>query len=232
MQTIFFLFVLVITLGIISAVLLLRVLRKNAEKLPAGWKKSTAIKKFWYSIYSLIIFLFVALVHHLISSYLTIHNLPSGWELSIYFTFATLFLFGFLFIHTSGRWQRFGIAVFYFTLIGYLIFGGYYSLFCNHPPTSSLLLNSIFFLSALLHLTDLLMRPKTDHFGFQLKICLVVLISALMANILTSFYWSDITRDNVVDFPSIFLLQIGNLILFYVSFPCIFIAEIIKLRRV
>ncbi len=76
------------------------------------------------------------------------------------------------------------------------------------------------------------MRPKTDHFGFKLKICLVVLFSALMANILTSFYWSDITSDKVVDFPFVFLLQIGNLILFYVSFPCIFIAEIIKLRRV
>jgi hypothetical protein len=109
--------------------------------------------------------------------------------------------------------------------------GGYYSKLCIHPPTTPILLNSVFFLVALINLIDLLMRPKTDHFKFKLKICLVVLISALMANILTSFYWSDISGDKVIDFPSIFLLQIGNLILFYSSFPFIFITEIIKLRR-
>jgi hypothetical protein len=231
-QTIYFLFVSVITLGIISALLLLRVLYKSTSKLPEGWKIYASMKNFKRSIYSLIIFLFVALGHHIINYYLTSHHLPSDWELSVYFTFATFFLVGFLFIHTLSRWKRAGIAVFYFILIGYLIFGGYYSPLCSHPPTSSLLLNSIFFLTALLHLTDLLMRPKTDHFRFKLKICLVVLISALMANILTSFYRSDITSDKVVDFPFVFLLQIGNLILFYVSFPCIFIAEIIKFRRV
>lgn len=232
MQTIYFLFVSVITLGIISAILLLRVLYKSSSKLPEGWKISANIKNFRLSIYSLIIFLSVALGHHIINYYLTSHKLPSDWELSVYFTFATFFLFGFLFIHTRGNWKRAGLTLLYFILIGYLVFGGYYHPRCNHSPTSSLVLNSVFFLASLINLIDLLMRPKTDHFKFKLKICLVVLISALMANILTSFYWSDITSDNVVDFPSIFLLQIGNLILFYFSFPFIFITEIIKLRRV
>ena len=231
MQTIYFLFVLVITLGIISAILLLKGLYKSTGKLPEGWKIYASMKNFERSIYSLMIFLFVALGHHIINYYLTSHKLPSDWELSIYFTFATFFLVGFLFIHTLSKKKRAGIAILYFILIGYLICGGYYSPHCSHPAITSIVLNSIFFLTALLHLTDLLMRPKTDYFKFKLKICLIVLIFALMADILTSFYWSDITGDKVVDFPSIFLLQIGNLILFYLSFSCVFIAEIIKLRR-
>lgn len=52
-----------------------------------------------------------------------------------------------------------------------------------------------------------------------------------MGNILTSFHWSDLTSDHVINFPFIFLLQIGNMILFYFSFACVFISEIIKLHR-
>lgn len=225
------LFLSVIALGIISSIIYLVMLRKSIARLPEGWRESVPMKNFSLSIFLLVVFLVVAFFNEFILSYLARHHIPNGYVLSIFFTVATLLLFSFLFIHTQAKWRRYGYFVLYAVLIGHLINGGYYHPLSSHPTTTSLLLNSSFFLAALLHLTDLLIHPKTDHFKFKLKISLIILIFALMADILTSFHWSDITSDNVIDFPFIFILQIGNMLLFYFSFPCLFISEIIKLRH-
>lgn len=182
-------------------------------------------------IFFLLIFLILAFFNEFVTAYLARNNIPNGYVFSIFFTTATLLLLCFLCIHTQTRWKRYGYFVLYSILIGYLINGGHYNPLSSITTTSSLLLNSIFFLAALLHLTDLLIHPKTDHFKFKLKINLIILICALMADILTSFHWSDKTSDNVIDFPFVFLIQIGNMLLFYSSFACVFISEIIKLYR-
>lgn len=231
MFVVFILFLSVISLGIISSILFLVMLRKSTTRLPKEWRKSESIKNFNLGIYFLLFFLVSAFITYLFSAYLQGHGIQDGFVFSIYFTIATLLLFAFLFIYTQTRWKRYCYIVMYSILVGYLINGGYFHPLSRHTPTAPLLLNSIFFLAALLHLTDLLINPKIDHFKFKLKISLIILIFALMANILTSFHWSDIVVDNVIDFPFIFLLQIGNLILFYFSFACVFILEIIKLYR-
>lgn len=221
----------VITLGIISSILFLALLRKSTAGLTEGWRRSAPFKNFSLSIYLFIIFLFFALTNELITSYLARHHIPNAYVFSTYFSIATLLLFSFLFIHTQTRWKRYAYIVLYSILIGHLIYGGYYHPLSSHPTTTYIVLNTVFFLAGLLHLTDLLIYPKTDYFKFKLKISLIFLIFPLMGNILTSFHWSDITSDNVIDFPFIFMLQIGNMILFYFSFACVFISEIIKLYR-
>jgi hypothetical protein len=220
-----------ITLGIISSVLFLILLRKSTARLPEGWRRSAPMKNFKLSILFLTIFLILAFFNEFITGYLARNNSPNGYVFSIFFTTATFLIFGFLFIHTQARWKQIGYVILYSILIGYLVNGGYYHPLSTHPTTSSLLLNSLFFLAALLHLTDLLIHPKTDHFKFKLKICLIILIFGLMADILTSFYWSDMTSDHVINFPFLFMLQLGNMLLFYFSFACVFTSEIIKLRR-
>ena len=218
-------------MGIITSVIFLNMLRKSTARLPEGWRKSTASKNFNLSVFFLLIFLILAFFNELVTGYLACNNIPNGYVFTIFFTTATLLLFCFLFIHTQTRWKRYSYLILYSILIGFLINGGHYHPLSSLTTSSSLLLNSIFFLAALLHLTDLLIHPKTDHFKFKLKINLIILIFALMADILTSFHWSDKTSDNVIDFPFVFLIQIGNMLLFYSSFACVFIFEIIKLYR-
>jgi hypothetical protein len=206
-------------------------LRKSTARLPEGWRRSASMRNFKLSILFLVIFLVLAFFNEFITSYLSRSNTPNGYVLSIFFTTATFLIFGFLFINTQARWRQIGYIILYSILIGYLINGGYYHPLSSHTTTASLLLNSIFFLAALLHLTDLLIHPKTDHFKFKLKICLIILVFGLMADILTSFHWSDMTSDHVINFPFLFMLQLGNMFLFYFSFACVFTSEIIKLRR-
>lgn len=225
------LFLSVMALGIISSIVLLVMLRKSTAQLPEGWRRSVSLKNFNLGIYILLIFLIVAFINEFITSYLARHHLPNGYVFSIFFTVATLLVLLLLFIHTQNRWKRFGYVVFYFILIGYLINGGYFHPLSNVTTTTSLLLNSMFFLAALLNLTDLLIHPKTDYFKFKLKISLIILVFGLMADILTSFHWSDMTSDNVIDFPFIFVLQIGNMFLFYFSFTFVLTSEIMKLYR-
>lgn len=225
------LYLLVISLGIISSSIFLMMLRKSAARLTEGWRKSAPLKHFILSISFFIIFLSFAIINELITSYLARRNIPNAYVFSIYFTIATLLLFSFFFIHTQTRWKRYGYVILYLILVGHLISGGYYHPLSSHPTATYIILNTVFFLAGLLHLTDLLIHPKTDYFQFKLKICLIFLIFPLMANILTSFHWSDITSDHVINYPFIFLLQIGNMILFYFSFACVFTSEIIKLRR-
>jgi hypothetical protein len=221
----------VIALGVISSILFLILLRKSTARLPEGWRRSVPMKNLKLSILFLVIFLTLAFFNEFFTSYLARNNTPNGYVFSIFFTMATFLVFGFLFIHTQARWRQVGYVILYSILIGYLVNGGYYHPLSNHPTTSSLLLNSILFLAALLHLTDLLIHPKTDHFKFKLKICLIILIFGLMADILTSFHWSDLTSDHVINFPFIFMLQLVNMFLFYCSFAFVFTLEIIKLRR-
>jgi hypothetical protein len=225
------LYLLAIIFGIISSCIYLAMLRKSAAGLTEGWRKSAPFKNFSQSLSFFIIFLFFALLNELITSYFARHRIPNAYVFSTYFSIATFLLFSFLFVHTQTRWKRYGYVVLYAILVGHLIQGGYFHPLSSHPTATYIILNTVFFLAGLLHLTDLLINPKADYFHFKLKICLVFLIFPLMGNILTSFHWSDITSDHIINYPFIFLLQIGNMILFYFSFGCVFTSEIIKLRR-
>lgn len=225
------LYLVVISLGVIFSFSYLVELHKSAAKLPEEWKKSGSRKNFRNSIYLLAIFLTLALINQLVLLYLATQHINNGLAFSICFTFGPIPLFAFFFLHTHSKWKRYSYIVLHSFLIGSLIFGGYYN-----PPSApnaeiSLILNSVFFLIALLHLTDLLIHPKTDHFKFKLKINLIILVFALMASILSSLDWKNITPGYTGNYSLIFLLQNGNMLLFYLSFSCVFVPEIIKLRR-
>ncbi len=218
------------SLGIISAVIYLVQLKKSSNKLPEAWRKSSTQKKFNFSIYLLMLFLLLILINQVVLYYLASHHIDNGLAFSICFTFGPIPLFAFMFMHTHSRWKRYSYIALHATLIGFLIFKGYANPFGAPNISISLILNSVFFLIALLHLTDLLMHSKTDHFKLKLKISLVVLIFALLASILSTVHWFDISSGNPVNFAS-FLIQNINMLLFYFSFVFVFVSESIALRR-
>lgn len=225
------LYLVVVSMGIIFSIIYLAQLRKSAAKLPEEWRKSASWKNFRNSIYLLTIFLTLVLINQLVLCYLAIQHINNGLAFSLCFTFVPIPLFAFFFLHTQSMWKRYSYIVLHAILIGSLVFGGYYHPLSTPNAEISLILNSVFFLIALLHLTDLLIHPKTDHFKFKLKINLIILVFSLMASILSSLDWENITPGYSGNYSLIFLLQNGNMILFYFSFTCVFVPEIIKLRR-
>lgn len=176
------------------------------------------------------IFLVNVLASDVVGTYLAKHHIYNHFVFSIYFTISTPFLFSFLFINTQKSWKQFCYVILYLILVGYLISGGYYHPRSIYSTTTDLLVKSIYFLAALLHLTDLLVTPKLDYFKFQLKINLTFLIWSLLATVITSFLSSDSAESN----PYNNFFHFANIIsitILYLSFSFIFITEIIKLRR-
>lgn len=231
MLIIFILYLVVLLLGIITSVFYLKQLCKSEAKLPEVWRNLTTRKNFRLSIRLITIFLTLVLLNQNTLNYFAINHLDNGLIFSLCFTFVPIPLFAFFYIHTHSKWKRYAYIVLHAILIGSLFYGGYYYPFSLPNSSISLILNSVFFLIALLNLTDLLIHSKTDHFKFKLKITLVVLVFSLLASILSTMHWSDISSGNSIN-VTYFLMQNINMLLFYVSFPCIFIAEIIKFRRV
>ncbi len=176
------------------------------------------------------IFLVNVLTSDVVGTYLSRHHIYNHFVFSIYFTISTPFLFGFLFINTQKSWKQFCYVVLYLILVGYLISGGYYHPRSVYTTTTELLINSIYFLAALLHLIDLLVTPKLDYFKFQLKINLVFLIWALLSTIITSFMSSH-TEESRLYFDFFYVTNAFSNTLLYLSFAFIFIIEILKLRR-
>lgn len=231
MLILFILYLAVISSGILSSIFYLIQLRKSTAKLPEEWGKSASRKNFRTSIYLITIFLLLTLINQLVLAYLAKHHINNGLAFSVCFTFAPIPLFAFFYMHTESRWKRYSYILLHAFLIGSLVIGGYYHPLSAPNSTISLILNSVFFLIALLYLTDLLIHPKTDHFKFKLKINLTILVFALLASILSSVHWSDITPGTPIRFPFFFLLTNVNMLLFYFSFVCVFVSETLKLRR-
>lgn len=205
-------------------------LRKSAEKLPVVWKNALSLKKFRIGILSLMVYFLGVLVSELITTYLGHHKIYNSFVISIGFTIYTPFLLGFLFIYTQTPWKRYGYILLYLILIGYLITGGYFHPDCVLPYSSSLLFSCIYFLAALIHLTDLLMNPASEHFRFQLKINISILIYNILSSITTSFYWA--TTDLKLPSPElIFDINLYITIFYYFSLDFLFITKILKLCR-
>lgn len=220
----------IIALGVVLSGILLFVLHKNALKLPEKWRKSLPLINFQRSIFLLMIYLVINLICEIISYYLARHHAYNSFVLSINMTLSTPFLFGFLFINTFKSWKRYSYIILYGALVAYFITGGYY-----HPRSvlggnSSLIMSTICFLGALIHLTDLLINPKSDYFKFQLKITTSFLIFNLLSNIFSSFCWFN-DEFSTLYFEPVFYIHLSNATLFYLSFMLFFIIEIRKLQR-
>lgn len=226
-QNIFYL--LLIGTSIISSIILRSELLKSDKKLPLAWQNSFSLRNHTLSISFLTIFLLSNLITELVSRYLAEYRIYNSFVFSIDFTIISAFLFGFLYKHTQTVWKQYIYVLFYIIIIAHLINGGYYHPDCILPSTSALLIYSIYFLAALLHLTDLLLNPKSNYFSFQLKINLSILINMLIATIATSFQWSLDGNEDLYDIC--YQIHYINMILFYFSLALIFIIEILKLRR-
>nr|WP_294860597.1 hypothetical protein [uncultured Fluviicola sp.] len=176
------------------------------------------------------IYLVITLICEIISYYLAKHGIYNGFVLSINMTLSTPFLFGFLLINTFKSWKQYSYIILYGALVTYFITGGYYHPRSISGGNSSLIISTICFLGALIHLTDLLINPKSDYFKFQLKITVSLLIFNLLSNVLSSFCWFN-NEFSTRYFEPVFYIHLSNATLFYLSFIFIFIIEIRKLQR-
>ncbi len=226
----FIIYLFILGLGFILLALFYFLLGRSAEKLPNSWRKSLPSKKFRISILFLAVYLFITFAGEIIAFYLFLNSTYNSFIISINFTLATPFLFGFLFIYTKTAWKRYSYILLYIMLIGYFSNGGYYHPDCNLSDTSALFFSSIYFLAVLLYLTDLLVNPKSEHFRFRLKVCISILIYNLLGCLLTSFNWAD---TNPIPFYSnlIYYIHFFNIVFYYFALDLIIINEIRKLRR-
>ena len=205
-------------------------LGKFTNKLPETWRTLAQLKNFKLSILFFLIYLLINLIGEIVAVYLAMHRTYNSFVMSINQTLSTPFLYGFLFVHTHTYWKRYIYLLLYLILPIYLIQGDYYNPNCNLPGVWPLILNSTYFLAALVHLTDLLMNPKSESFGFRLKVNICILICTLLAAILTSFEWAD--SMNKPSHPEvIFYIHLYNIVLYYFALDLIFINEIRKLRH-
>ncbi len=205
-------------------------LRKSNDKLPESWRTRLQSKNFRISILFFMIYLLINLISEIIAIDLAMHRIYNSFVFSINNTLSTPFLFGFLFAHTHTYWKRYTYLLLYLILPIYLIQGDYYNPNCILPGVWPLILNSTYFLAALVHLTDLLMNPKSDYFRVQLKVSICILICTLLAAILTSFEWAD-TMNKPSHSEVIFYIHFYNIVLYYFSLDLIFINEIRKIRH-
>jgi hypothetical protein len=215
--------------AVVSSIILRLELLKSDKKLPVTWRNSFSLRNLTISISFLTIFLLSNLITEFVSQYLAKHHIYNSFIFSIDLTITSALLFGFLYKHTQTVWKQYTYFLLYIIIIAHLINGGYYHPKCILPGTSALLIYSIYFLAALLHLTDLLLNPKSDYFKFQLKINLSFSINMLIASIATSFQWS--LNGNESWYDIYYQIQFINMMLFYFSLGLIFIIEIRKLRR-
>ena len=222
----FYLYLTVMGLAVISGFILLSKLRKFSSRLPKNWQSSSSLKNFRWGVFLLSIHVLIDLITEFICFYLAKHGIYNHFVISINFSLSTPFLFSFFLIYTKASWKRYAITVLYGIMITCFIVGGYYHPDAVLPNTVPAFLDSIIFLAALLHLTDLLEHPQSEQFRFQLKINLSILIFSILSTLLTSVYWIDTPGS-----ATITILCFANQILLPLAFTCIFIIEMFKLRR-
>lgn len=220
----------ILGIEVTSLLVLYFVSGKSSKKLPEAWKKPPQLTNFRISILLFLIYLLINLIGEIVAIYLARLGIYNSFVMSINETLATPFMFGFFFIHTHTSWKRYIYFLLYLINVIYLIQGGYYHPDCVLSSTSALILFSTYFLAALVHLTDLLMKPKSEFFKFQLKVSVSILICTLLATILTSFSWADINPDPFY-FELFFYTHFYNIVIFHFALSLIFINEILKLRH-
>ncbi len=226
----FIIYLFILGSGVILLTVLYFMLRKTTNKLPKSWKTGIQSKNFRISILFLLVYLLISLIGEIVAIYLAVHHTYNSFVISINNTLSTPFLYAFLFMHTQTLWKRYIYVLLYLILLIYLIQGDYYDPDCILPGTEPLILFSTYFLASLVHLTDLLMNPKSESFRFQLKINICILICTLLAAILTSFEWADVMNKSSHT-AFIFYIHFYNIVIYYFVLDLIFINEIRKLRH-
>lgn len=222
----------IIGTGIIFATILFVKINKTVEKLPNEWKKASYLKKNQRSILLLLMYLLINFISECIAIYLNTQHIYNSFVMAINSTLSTLFLFGFLLVNTQIIWRKYSYLILYLILIGYFISGGYYHPHSNFTGNSALIMNTIYFLATLIHLTELLVHPKLNYFRLLLKFNLTLLIYTFLSVIIVPFLWYGYDLGLPLYFSkAIFYIHLSNIILFYSFLALIILSEILKLNH-
>lgn len=220
----------VLILAIASSLIVLLRFNKTIKDLPSGWRKSISVRNFQLSVLFLILYLTIVFIGEVIALSLAKNGIYNNFIIAFNYTFHVPFLLGFFFVNTQSAWKKYAYIAMYFILIGFYLSEGAYYPDSITTFTSEIIICSIHFAATFLHLTDLLTKPKSSYFRFQLKINLCTLIYSILSNIISSFYAYHIEFD--LTYPEIiYQIHFYNILLFYMSLLFIFIIEILKLKR-
>ena len=221
----------VLILAIASSLIVLLKFNKSVKGLPPGWRKSISVRNFQLSVLFLTLYLTIIFIGEVIALSLANNGIYNNFIIAFNYTLHVPFLLGFFFVNTQATWKKYTYFALYFILIVlYLSEGAYY------PDSiltfkADIIIFSIYFTGAFLHLTDLLIKPKSSYFRFQLKINISILTYSILSNIITSFYAYHI-EFNLAYPEIIYQIHFYNILLFYLSLSLIFIFEILKLKHV
>jgi hypothetical protein len=212
-------------MGVVFSVILLILLKTRSESLPKQWKKAASIKKIQLSVLLLGIYLLIISLSEGVAFNLAMNGIYNHFVITINYTFNLPFLFVFLFINTQTNWKRYLYVVLYFILVIHFIWGGYYNPNSILASDTGQIIDTILFAGTFLHLTDLLINPKSDHFRFQLKISLSILIQSLLSIITFTYSIHGLDPNGVI-----YYINYSIAILLYSSIALAFLSEILKLR--
>ena len=216
----------ILGMGIVFSVILLILLKKQSENLPKQWRKSASLKKIKLSVLFLGIYLLIISLGEIIAFNLARNGIYNHFVITTNYTLHLPFLFAFLFINTQTSWKRYLYAVLYFILVIHFIWRGYYNPNSILTTDTEQIISMTIFAGTFLHLTDLLINPKSDHFRFQLKISLSILIQSLLSSITFTFNIHGLDPTEVI-----YYINYSIAILLYTSIALAFLSEIMKLRR-
>ncbi len=220
----------VLILAIASSVLLFYRFKQSVKQLPLEWKQTTFVRNFQLSTLFLALYLTIIFIGEAIALTLAMNGTYNGFIITFNYTLHVPFLFGFFLINTQSTWRKGVYIGLYLILVVFYISEGYYSPKAILSGNSAVLTYSIHFIGAFLHLTDLLIKPKSDYFRFQLKINLSILVCSLLSNIISSFYLYHVESE--LTYPEIiYKIHFYIIISLYVSLSLIFIGELLKLRH-
>ena len=221
----------VIILAIASSLIVLLRFNKSVKDLPGGWRKSVSVRNFQLSVLFLTLYLSIIFIGEVIALSLAKNGIYNNFIIAFNYTLHVPFILGFFFVNTQSVWKKYAYIALYFILIGFYLSEGDY-----HPNSvatykAEVIVSCIHFTAAFLHLTDLLVKPKSSYFRFQLKISICILTYSILSNVISSFYAYHIEFN--LTYPEIiYQIHFYNIMLFYILLLFVFINEIIKLIRV
>lgn len=215
-----------IGLSVLTAIIFLVTLQRSIKRLPNNWRESNSLKTFRFGVILLLAYLSTHLVLESVAMWLAHHWMYNSYVITINNTISFALLFTFFYINTSTGWKRYGYIALYLSMVIYNIVYGLYHPKANLGAIDAFMIFGTYFLAALLHLTELLIKQKVEYLSFQLKVSIVLLSCTLLATIIGSFLWHQTEYIELLQYTHITVV-----ISFYLGMAYVFITETLKLRR-
>jgi len=226
MSTEFILNLIVLGISIALGTTLLVCLKKSKRSLPETWQKSASVKNFRLSILLLSTYLSIVFIGEVIATSMAGMGIYNCYIIIGSYTLHIPFLLGFFFINTVSSRKRYVYIFVYLILVAHFIWMDYYNPRSVLAIHTSQVIDTSLFIAALLHLTDILVNPKSDYIKFQFRIDFSILIFFLLTTITSPFFVDALDPHEIL-----FHLNTLIITLYYLSFAVIFTSEIIKLSR-